>query len=346
MVVGGQLGSEGKGHVCAQLALRDLDGQTHAAVRVAGPNAGHTTYDQAGHRFAFRQLPVAAVVNPAARLFIAAGSEVEIEVLRHEIDWAERFGHKVRGRLYIDRQVTILEEAHKQTEAFGQLKKRLGSTQKGIGAARCERLMRRARIGADHGTELAQLGAVCDTAPILRRLLQQDAQVVIEGTQGYGLGLHAGFYPYCTSSDCRAIDFLSMAGLNPSDADQYGVLLVARVYPIRVAGSSGPLRDETSWEALGLPEERTTVTNLVRRVGLWDSELVRDAVAANGGREVVRVVITMLDQMFDQAAGAGELSELIGEPSAWLARVEKEIDCELAAVTVSPTNLIDLGLGL
>ena len=67
-----------------------------------------------------------------------------------------------------------------------------------------------------------------------------------------------------------------------------------RTLPIRVAGESGPLFAETTWEQLAdesngyIRPERTTVTNLIRRVGRWDSELAREAVQANGGVPTVR----------------------------------------------------------
>src|SRR5699024_7206253 len=68
----------------------------------------------------------------------------------------------------------------------------------------------------------------------------QNLHVVVEGTQGYWLGLHAGHYPQSTSNNARPIDFLAMAGLNPWEWDFYPIG-VTRTNPIRVAGNSGPL---------------------------------------------------------------------------------------------------------
>jgi adenylosuccinate synthase len=177
-----------------------------------------------------------------------------------------------------------------------------------------------------------------------------NGKVLIEGTQGYGLGLHTRFYPQTTSSDCRAIDFLAMAGINPWDVhmnSSFGlglrVWVVARVYPIRVAGNSGPLRGEMSWDALGLPEERTTVTQKVRRVGLFDPDLLAEAVRANGGSPVVKVALTMVDQMFPECAGATTLSGLSGEAVAWLRMVEDTARCEIGMVGTSPTTVVELG---
>lgn len=352
VVVGGQYGSEAKGHVAARLAREErAHGRAHVGVRVAGPNAGHTAYDETGHRFAFRQLPVAAVTNPDADLVLSAGSEVEYDVLRHEVEWAERVGHKVRDRLYIDAQATVLTEAHKQAEMFGQMQAKLGSTQKGIGAARADRIMRKATLVGDriHQESFEQFGAVCDTASLLRSRMTEGADVLIEGTQGYGLGLHAGYYPKCTSSDARAIDFLAMAGISPWDrcVSGFSVLVVARVYPIRVAGNSGPLVDETTWEKLGLEPEYTTVTKKVRRVGGWDPGLVRAAVEANGGSPVVKVVVTMLDQKFPGVAGLDgrldqEMARQLAEAGAsdWLDGVQAEVGAPVVAVGTGPNTMV------
>ena len=58
-------------------------------------------------------------------------------------------------------------------------------------------------------------------------------------------------------------------------------MLVCRTKAIRVAGNSGPLEEETSWEELNLPKEYTTVTNKVRRIGGFQKELVDRAIKIN-----------------------------------------------------------------
>src|SRR5207249_7424706 len=66
------------------------------------------------------------------------------------------------------------------------------------------------------------------------------------------------------------------------------VVLVLRTFPIRVAGQSGPLQDEISWEQLQVESsapfslrEYTTVTKKLRRVGRFDPYLARAAVRVN-----------------------------------------------------------------
>lgn len=350
VVVGGQFGSEGKGAVTAHLAKRAVvDRRPTAVIRVAGPNAGHTAIDSGGRAWPLRQIPAAAVTNKGATLLIGPGSEVDLTVLEREVLELDAAGFDVSSRLVVDGQATVLDESHIATETDEMMHERLGSTGKGIGAARAARLMRRATIVSQVGSRIGKV-RVADTAEIARGFLAvEDGLVLIEGTQGYGLGLHAGFYPYCTSSDCRATDFLAMAGLTPTDAVDYEVWVTARMFPIRVAGNSGPLRAETSWAELGLPEERTTVTKKVRRVGHWDPHLIHDAVVANGGDRVCRVALTMFDQRFPEVAGrSGRFADAvaslsasqIGEITAVLREREGDAGAPIALIGTGPDSML------
>lgn len=297
IVVGGQYGSEAKGHVAWRVAR---DHHTHYMVRIGGPNAGHTVYDRQGNRFALRQIPVGAIL-PDVHLVIAAGSEIDTDVLDTEISTLEQAGHDIRGRLLIDRNATIIEQIHKDTEQFGGMNSRLGSTAKGIGAARADKLMRKALTAEQAGLE------VCDTQTVLGDADRRNAGIVIEGTQGYGLGLSAGHYPYATSGNCRAIDFLSQAGLWPQSPPD--VWIVYRTYPIRVAGNSGPMHSETTWEDLAaltsgyVQPERTTVTQKIRRVGVWDPDLARRSYLANSGAGRTHLALMFADYWEPSIAG-------------------------------------------
>jgi adenylosuccinate synthase len=340
VVAGGQYGSEGKGHVTDQLTRIGQAGPKVVGVRVAGPNAGHVVLGKCPtgcdhsddvkvrnellHRWKLRSIPVAAVSNPEAELIIAAGSEVDMFVLNQEVTELDSAGYRVSDRLDIDSQATLLTSLHIKREQESDLTERLGSTAKGIGASRADRLWRTAELFGDLG--------MTDTAGHLYRRLDEGWTIAIEGTQGFGLGLHAGNYPYCTSSDCRAIDFLSMAGLSPwhPAVRRLGVWLAVRVRPIRVAGNSGPLKSETSWGELGLPAERTTVTNKVRRVGEWDPSLVAAAVQANGG-SMVCVALTMVDTLIPEVAGASRWDDLDAPEARQLSRYLGQIESQIGA---------------
>ena len=150
-------------------------------------------------------------------------------------------------------------------------------------------------------------------------------------------GPNAGHYPQCTSSNTRATDFLAMAGITPwhQGVELFGVWGATRVYPIRVAGNSGSLKGETSWDELGLDKEYTTVTKKERRVGEWDGPLVRDAVRANGVTQTM-LALTMSDQKFPELAGKTgrtTLAELPIDVQHWVQQIEVETNAAVAMVT-------------
>lgn len=345
VVVGGQYGSEAKGHIVQRLTEQaNRDGLPPTVIRVAGPNAGHTGYSSDGTPWALRQVPVAAVVDGPAVLGIADGSEIDPAVLFDEIDSLRAAGLMDGKMLWVSEEATIISAEDHEAEGGqgGHLQSRLGSTGKGIGSARSQRIWRKAQRVIDSEFVMEQLdkrGVAFKPA----RVVAAGGHTIIEGTQGYGLGLHAGHYPQCTSSDCRAIDFLAMAGVNPWEADVFKVHVVARVYPIRVAGNSGPLKNETTWEYLGLPEERTTVTKKVRRVGLEDWDLVRDAVFANGGAGVVSVALTMLDQKFPELAGKPLDVETVPlQVLDYVKMIEDEVGAPIEWVTTGPNTATNI----
>jgi adenylosuccinate synthase len=379
VVVGGQYGSEGKGHVTAQIVKRAVrSGHQVLNIRVAGPNAGHTVIDALGRAYPLRQIPVGAVLSggpiaeddvtvqvtptdetpahvtiPDVVVAIAPGSEVDLGVLQREYDQITESGHNLH--LVVAGEATMIEDKHKVDETSAELVARVGSTGKGIGAARADRIFRVATRFIDDPEAMEWAKAreviVMDADQwdrfIEQTLANKATSVVIEGTQGYGLGLRAGHYPQVTSSDTRALDFLAMAGVNPwaCGVDGLAVWVCARVYPIRVAGNSGPLRGETTWEALGLPAERTTVTHKVRRVGEWDADLVRRAVRANGGHHQVLLALTMVDQMFPEVketevAPGQPWPEVLDAAQEWADEVTQETGASLGLITTGPNHAV------
>lgn len=341
VVVGGQFGSEAKGHVAAQLHKRYC---IDAAVRVGGPNAGHSAVDSDGRVWALRSIPVAAVVDPDCELIIASGSEIDEQVLDYEINMLEDAGFDVTSRLRIDSQATVLQPKHIDHEQNIALQNKTGSTAKGIGAARADRLMRQALLADQVVTPELVHG---NTSAYLQHLHNSGANILIEGTQGYGLGLHAGFYPYCTSNDCAAIDFVAACHIQPLNHTNNWI--VFRTFPIRVAGNSGPMYGETDWATLAaqtggyIKEERTTVTKKVRRVGAWDSGLAAEALLANGSTAYPALypVLTFVDYLDPNLSGSESLADLQASPAAdWIKATQKELGVHFAGFTTSNKTMI------
>lgn len=312
VIAGGQFGSEAKGAVTAAVTADNVaEGHEVTVVRVGGPNAGHSAADPTGRIWALRQVPAGMVVDPSVQGVIASGSEIDTEVLEDEISRLAEAGIDITNRLVISDAVTVITPEHKELES--SLVGAIGSTGKGIGAARAARLMRNAdtaRTAKYQRQSKVLVVPAVELEKLLNRYTRQSTHVVvIEGTQGYGLGLHTGFYPQVTSGDCRAIDFCAQAGINPWGAvGNFRIHLVIRPYPIRVAGNSGPLKGETTWEELNQPVELTTVTKKVRRVGTYDPVLVNDAIAANA--PFVRLAVSMVDKVPGATDEGGLLTDV------------------------------------
>jgi len=148
------------------------------------------------------------------------------------------------------------------------------STFSGVGATRSQRCLRRGLIANDC---LDLESYIWDyTTEML-----WDTEVLIESTQGWGLGVNTRFYPDVTSASVNPYQILSDADIRWRHPD-IEVWCVIRTFPIRIAGRSGYLWRETSWDKLRqqygdhIPIEQTTVTKKTRRVGEFDCLLVRE----------------------------------------------------------------------
>ena len=335
VVVGGQYGSEGKGKVCAHLALI---GEADYVVRCGGPNSGHTV-DQSGIVYELKQVP-AGFVNPATRLLIAAGALINPKTLLQEI---EQCGLDP-SRLGIDGNAAIIEESDILAESSGDLRARLGSTSQGVGAAVARRVSRNpsVRLAKDVSELRSYVTSVRDE---LWLALRGDRRIVIEGTQGFGLSLyHTEMWPYCTSRDTAAHSFLSEAGLGVRDFD---VIMCLRTFPIRVAGNSGPLPNEISWEEVqrisGYPHpiaEFTTTTKRLRRVARFDDAVVHQAIAANSPTALALHGSDYLDYANKAVRRFEGLAVATQE---WIHAIEKRTDMPVRIVGTGPSvaDLID-----
>lgn len=330
VVVGGQFGSEGKGKVALQLAR--LRGAV-AAIRVGGPNSGHTAIDASGRARIFRHLPTAALL-PDVACVIAAGSYIDPDVLLGEIADADISP----ARVLVDPDAVLIQPEHRNQERQNGLKERIGSTLSGTGAAVVARVQRVPELCfAKNEPRLRPI--VRPTKPWLRSRLGAGHRIIIEGTQGFGLSLlHSGHYPYATSRDTTAAAFVAEAGLSPLDVDE--VALVIRAFPIRVAGASGPLPNEIDWQDVTKESgskltiiERTSVTDQIRRVGRFDPDIVRRAIEVNVPS---LICLNHLDYV-DARCAEGEWPL---EAEAFVAEMERSLEHAIEYVGIGPGELI------
>lgn len=330
IVFGGQFGSEGKGKVARYFAQ---EYGASSVVRVGGINSGHTVISDNGEPIIFRTLPTAVLDNDV-NCILPAGSYLDLNILFAEIDMV-KLNPK---RLKIHPNAVVITKNQVIAEKNADLGERVGSTLTGMGGAVAMRVMRdKGLVMAKDVKELSPY--ICDTADFLRGELLKGHEVLIEGTQGYGLSnLHSSYYPYATSRDTSAAGFLSEAGLSPFDVKH--IIMVMRSYPIRVAGQSGPLRGEISWAEVtarsgrDVPiKEYTSVTLKERRVALFDENVILQSIICN---KPDRIVLNHLDYL----PGDGE--SISAERMAFVSDVEKSIGQKIGYVGLGPDSILAL----
>ncbi len=307
IIVGGQFGSEGKGKVAHWYANKI---NASAVVRVGGSNSGHTVVDAHSRINVFRVLPTAAIDN-SRKCVLTAGSYIDVDLLHKEIVQSQINPENV----LIDPKAVIVTQKHIRSEITGSLAASIGSTMSGTGAAVSMRINRVPDLLFAKDV-LSLSSFICDTTEYLRNEIEQGKEIVIEGTQGFGLSnIHTPYYPYATSRDTTAAGFLSETGLSPLDVTN--IVMVIRAFPIRVGGNSGPLPTEISWDDVTLSancsspiREYTSVTKRLRRVANFDSQIVKKAIAVNRPNIIVLNHLDYIGEQGDMLIGPNRQSFL------------------------------------
>lgn len=329
-VIGAQYGSEGKGNFVHKIAK---DYGVH--VRVGGPNAGHS-FKHHGYTYKMQSVPC-GWTNLEAMLVIGAGALILVEQLATEWRLLKQQGADITNRMMIDVKAGIISSWHhaKAGGVEGKDHKAYGSTGEGVGIARASRIMDRGiAVAREQGNSGGPIGGFYragdlpldqvpadfraawkamlhpDTAAYLRLEQQGGTNILLEGTQGSALSLIHGPWPYTSNHDSNAAQLAADCGLPPRLVNR--CLLVMRTMPIRVAGNSGPLKGEKTWEDISKQvgravTEQTTVTKKTRRIGEWDPALIDDAVKLNAPTSIA---ISFLDYLSPEDEGVIEPTAL------------------------------------
>lgn len=329
VIVGGQFGSEGKGHIASYLSR-----EYEFLVRVGGPNAGHKVFITPDP-YTHHQLPSGTLRSPDAKLILSPGCVLNADNLLKEV--AEcKVG---ADRLSIDPQAMVITKEDIRKE--GGLVKGIGSTGQGVGFATSRRITQRG-AGVELAKDIRDLRPfIRETWAILENAFRDGQRVLVEGTQGAGLSLYHGKYPYVTSRDTGVAGCLSEAGIPPSRVRR--VVMVCRTYPIRVespkSSTSGPMGIEINWKTIskrsGIPlkqlqdTEKTSTTHRKRRVAEFDWELLRRASALNGPTDIALAFVDYLNRKNEDARRFEQLD------AATINFIE-----ELQRVAAAPVSLI------
>ncbi|TJY41727.1 adenylosuccinate synthase [Cohnella pontilimi] len=318
VVVGTQWGDEGKGKITDFLAEKaDV-----VARYQGGNNAGHTILIQGKKYkltmipsgiFNENKLCVIGngmVINPAALV-------EEIQYIHDNGFSTDNL--KISDRAHVIMPYHLVLDA---LEEDRKADNKIGTTRKGIGPAYMDKAARNGiriadlmvaeeftekarRLIAEKNQMIAQMYGgepldaesiigeylslaeklrpyVTDTSVVLNDAIDEGKKVLFEGAQGVMLDIDQGTYPYVTSSNPSAGGVCIGAGVGPSKIEQ--VIGVAKAYTTRVGDGPFPTElhgDLATW-IRDRGHEYGTVTGRPRRVGWFDSVVVRHARRVSG----------------------------------------------------------------
>jgi adenylosuccinate synthase len=328
IIVGGFFGDEGKGKIVAHIAYKDKP--VIISRGGVGPNAGHTV--QVGdHEYGVRMVP-SGFVYKEARLCIGSGVLVDPRILKQEVEMLN-----VKGRVFVDKRCGIITEDHIiRDKGSAHLSKKIGSTGSGCGPANSDRVMRLSPQAKDI-PELAEY--MLDVPKAIDDELKQGNTVLLEGTQGFGISLYYGTYPFVTSKDTSASQIAADNGVGPTKIDD--VIVVFKAYPTRVG--EGPFSTEMTFEksdSMGI-QEFGTVTHRKRRIGGWDGDMARYSAMING---CTQAAITGIDRVDKACFGVKEFGKLTKKARDFLKDAEADIGSPVTLISTGPemTQIIDL----
>lgn len=132
----------------------------------------------------------------------------------------------------------------------------------------------------EYGQQVKQY--VCDTSVVLNNALDEGRRVLFEGAQGVMLDIDQGTYPFVTSSNPVAGGVTIGSGVGPSKINH--VVGVCKAYTSRVGDGPFPteLKDEIGDQIREVGREYGTTTGRPRRIGWYDSVVVRHARRVSG----------------------------------------------------------------
>jgi adenylosuccinate synthase len=321
VIVGGFWGDEGKGKVISYLSIKD---KVDVCVRTGSVNAAHTIWYN-GKRYALHMVP-GGFVNEKCRLLIASGANVHVGQFLKEVEET-----KVKDRIGIDNQASIIEEKHSAQDKTSAHLKGLGTTGWGVGPAIEERVRRTAKLAKDV-PELKPY--LADVSAEINEALGKKKKVLLEGTQGILLSLFHGTYPYVTGRDTSASAICSEAGVGPTRVDN--VVAVLKSFVTRVG--TGPLPGEISKEEAIKRGwfETASGTGRDRRAAPFNFELAKRAVMINGATQIA---LTKLDAVFPEVKSARTFNEIPKEAKLFVTKIEKETSVKVSFIGTGPDAL-------
>ena len=299
VIIGGQWGDEGKGKLVDLLA-KDYS----AVVRFSGGNnAGHTVINEYG-KFKLHLIP-SGILHPKVTCVIGNGCVIDPNILIEEIKNLKESGVNISPEnLIISDKAHIILSHHIEKDLAQENARadfKIGTTGRGIGPAYMDKVGRSGvRMESLHQWPKwsAKLGKyIKSTEKILRDILNNGQNIMLEGAQGALLDIDHGSYPYVTSSNSTIGGALTGTGLIP--ADFRDILGVFKAYTTRVGEGPFPTEinqlDKVGKHLVEKGKEFGTTTGRERRCGWFDIESAKHSIMINGFNKIAIMKLDVLD---------------------------------------------------
>ena len=275
VVVGLQAGDEAKGKVTYNLLKKG--NYTHCMRFNGSGNAGHTIYHK-GKKFVTHQIPTGVFFG--IKSIIGAGCVVNFHTLEKEIQALEEQGLEVRKHLFVSKRAHVIRDIHllKDKEGSG-----IGSTKKGVGPAYSEKYARTGKRAGEYDYPFL--------IDVYEELHNSDAEVLLEGAQGFNLDIDWGDYPYVTSSPCTVAGAIQNGIPFTAIRAVYGVGKCYETY----VGTKKFQPDEKVFEKIAkVGNEFGSTTGRPRQCNWMDLEGLKKAAKLNS---VTDLIINKMDVM-------------------------------------------------
>lgn len=250
--IGASYGDEGKGKTIAsfltnpeKMGLPQYKDSKPICVRYnGGPNAGHVVYLK-GAKFVLHQVPIGFLFGHLC--FLGPGCVIDPVALSKELVEIEKIASSSGiqlGHLFISGRCAVIRSSHLHKDQ-NELYHTLGTTGSGVGPAYGDKVKRNGYLWFQV-LEINKNNLIPDpfTSLIWEISLNSSFYVLLEGSQGFGLDLDIGHYPYVTSTPCTPN--LASLGLDPSLG--YDTVLITKPYETR-SGEDPYLKQDSKTKA-------------------------------------------------------------------------------------------------
>jgi adenylosuccinate synthase len=292
ILIGLQRGDEAKGKIAK--VLNDKNNYSAIIKYNGSGNAGHAVWID-DEKYTAHYL-TSGIYDKDTKVVIGPGCVLNVEEFLKEFnEFDNKF--KLEGRTFIHPYTHIITDDHIETD---KRESKIGTTNKGNGPCYSDKY-KRIGIRAEEVKELEKFILPEKTVKNIFNLIpnfivDQQGDILMEGSQGWWLDIDHGDYPYVTSSHIHpAFAFASFGIPIQKLGNVYGV---CKIYETYVGNATGLIQssDEDAEKIRKVGDEYGETTGRPRDIGYLDVQKLIDAVNHNG---VTTLYINKVDVLED-----------------------------------------------